>query len=167
MGHTLTEARRIAGEYEATPQYEVASLKRRQTLGLLRFRECRGADSKLGVFYDLLAATGCVARFERAGNVDALLNLGAMSRLVVSWDEYGSTRNFYPFQEYLKLLREGGVDPVTAPPEDAVPVMTIHQAKGLEFPRSRARVYLTDADGQSVSFPDQQWNECRGCHRAA
>jgi len=75
-----------------------------------------------------------VARFERAGRVEALANLGVMSRLVAAWDEYGSTRNFYPFQGYLKLLKAGGLDPVTVPPEDAVQVMTVHQAKGLEFP---------------------------------
>jgi DNA helicase-2/ATP-dependent DNA helicase PcrA len=91
-------------------------------------------QSLLDVFYRLLAATGCVQRFEAGDNVEALANLGLMSQLISSWDEFGSSRNFYPFQRYLKLLKEGGVDPVTMPPEDAVQVMTIHQAKGLEFP---------------------------------
>jgi DNA helicase-2/ATP-dependent DNA helicase PcrA len=91
-------------------------------------------QSLLDVFYRLLAATGCVRRFEAGDNVEALANLGLMSQLISSWDEFGSSRNFYPFQQYLKLLRDGGIDPVTMPPEDAVQVMTIHQAKGLEFP---------------------------------
>ncbi len=90
--------------------------------------------SLLEVFYGLLAATDVVARLEHAGEVEALANLGVMSHLVAAWDEHGSTSNFYPFQEYLKLLREGGIDPVLVPPEDAVQVITIHQAKGLEFP---------------------------------
>ncbi|GAB4547557.1 MAG: ATP-dependent DNA helicase [Anaerolineae bacterium] len=129
MGLATDEALQEIGVSDAEDRRRLLALlhlKRRVQTGEHR--------SLLAVFYDLLAATGCVARFERAGNVDALLNLGALSRLVAGWDEHGSTRNFYPFQEYLKLLREGGVDPVTAPPEDAVQVMTIHQAKGLEFP---------------------------------
>ncbi len=56
--------------------------------------------SSLEIFYDLLAATGCVARFERAGNTTAISNLGILSRLITAWDEYGTTRNFYPFREY-------------------------------------------------------------------
>lgn len=90
--------------------------------------------SLLEIFYGLLAATGCVARFEGAGDEEALANLGVMSQLISHWDQFGNSRNFYAFQRYLKLLREGGVDPVAVPPEDAVQVMTIHQAKGLEFP---------------------------------
>jgi DNA helicase-2/ATP-dependent DNA helicase PcrA len=73
-------------------------------------------------------------RFEQDGDAEALANIGLLTQLVARWDEFGSSRNFYPFQHYLKLLREGGVDPVTVPPEGAVQVMTIHQAKGLEFP---------------------------------
>lgn len=91
-------------------------------------------QSLLQVFYALLAATGCVARLERQGDQEALANLGAMSRLIANRDSYGNSRSFYAFQCYLKLLREGGVDPVLIPVEDAVQVMTIHQAKGLEFP---------------------------------
>ena len=96
--------------------------------------QAREHDSLLEVFYDLLAATSCVARFELEGDVEALANLGVMSTLVATWDEFGRTRNFYAFQQFLKLLKDGSVDPVRVPPEDAVQVMTIHQAKGLEFP---------------------------------
>jgi ATP-dependent DNA helicase UvrD/PcrA len=91
-------------------------------------------QSILEIFYDLLAATGCVRRFERSGNFTAISNLGILSRLIASWDEYGSTRNFYPFREYLKLVKDGGVDPALPLAEDVVRIMTIHQAKGLEFP---------------------------------
>ena len=91
-------------------------------------------NSLIEVFYSLLAATGYFARCEQEGREEAQQNLGVLSRLVAAFDEYGGTRNFYPFMNYLKLMKEGGVDPVTVPPEDAVQVMTVHQAKGLEFP---------------------------------
>jgi DNA helicase-2/ATP-dependent DNA helicase PcrA len=90
--------------------------------------------SGLEVLYDLLAAAGCIGRFELAGDAEALSNLGIFSHLVKVWDEYGSTHNFYPFREYLGMLREGGVDPFLTTPKDAVRILTIHQAKGLEFP---------------------------------
>ncbi len=91
-------------------------------------------DSLLDIFFSLLAAIGCISYFEKAGDVEALLNLGAMSKIFAMWDEFGNTRNLYPFMQYLKLLKEGGMDPVTVSSEDAVQIMTIHQAKGLEFP---------------------------------
>jgi len=90
--------------------------------------------SLLEVFYSLLALTGYPARCERAGDVEALRNLGVLSGLVASFDEHAGTRTLYPFLDYLKLMREGGVDPAVIEPEDAVRIMTIHQAKGLEFP---------------------------------
>jgi DNA helicase-2/ATP-dependent DNA helicase PcrA len=90
--------------------------------------------SGLEVFYELITTAGCIGRFELAGDVAAISNLGIFSQLVKAWDEYGSTDNFYPFREYLGMLREGGVDPFLSKVDDAVSIMTIHQAKGLEFP---------------------------------
>ncbi len=110
---------------------------RRKLLDLLALKQrvqAREHRSLLEVYYRLLAATGCVAHFEREGNVEALANLGQLSRLITAWDEVGPTRTFYPFREYMGLLRQGGLEPVLFPPADAVQVMTIHQAKGLEFP---------------------------------
>jgi len=103
-------------------------------LELKQFVQSLKQESLLEVFYKLLAATGCAARFERQGNLEALSNLGIFSRLVAAWDEGGTSRNFYPFMEYLKLVRKRGLDPFLPPVEDSVRVMTIHQAKGLEFP---------------------------------
>ena len=106
-------------------------------LAMLRLKQRvqeKGHSSLLEVFYDLLAISGCAARFEAEGQADVLANLGIFSQIVAEWDEYGSSRNFYPFLEYLKLVKEGGVNPYLPPVDDAAQVMTIHQAKGLEYP---------------------------------
>ncbi len=110
---------------------------RRKMLDLLALKRrvlAQEHTSGLEVLYDLLATAGCIGRFELAGDAEALSNLGIFSQLVKAWDEYGSTHNFYPFREYLGMLREGGVDPFLTALEDAVRILTIHQAKGLEFP---------------------------------
>jgi DNA helicase-2/ATP-dependent DNA helicase PcrA len=110
---------------------------RKRLLRLLEIKrkvQAQEHQSVLEIFYELLASTGCVARFERFGQTTAIANLGVLSRLIAAWDEYGSTLNFYPFREYLKLVKDSGVDPTLPPAEDVVRIMTIHQAKGLEFP---------------------------------
>ncbi len=114
-----------------------AEADRRRLLDLLRLKarvQAQEHTSLLEVFYDLLAATGLAARLERAGGGEALANLGIFSQLVAAWDEGGSSHNFYAFQEYLKLVKDTGVEPFLAPKDDALQVMTIHQSKGLEFP---------------------------------
>jgi DNA helicase-2/ATP-dependent DNA helicase PcrA len=103
-------------------------------LGLKRKVQAQEHQSILEIFYDLLAATGCVGRYEQSGNFTAISNLGILSHLIANWDECGSTRNFYPFREYLKLVKDSGVDPALPPAEYILRIMTIHQAKGLEFP---------------------------------
>ncbi|VVB73107.1 ATP-dependent DNA helicase Rep [uncultured archaeon] len=111
---------------------------RRKLLRLLELKErvqSKKHSSLLEVYYRLLAATGCVSRFEKERDLLALLNLGQMSGIAASWDEYGKTKNHYPFLQYLKLLKDGKMNPASVPPENgAVRIMTIHQAKGLEFP---------------------------------
>ncbi len=110
---------------------------RRRLVELLALKRCVQAKehaSLLQVFYDLLAVTGYVGLCERAGYPAPLMNLGVMSQLVAAFDEHGGTRNFYPFQDYMQLMREGGIDSALVIPDDAIQVMTIHQAKGLEFP---------------------------------
>jgi DNA helicase-2/ATP-dependent DNA helicase PcrA len=103
-------------------------------LALKRRVQAKKHASLLEVLYDLLAITGYATRCERTGQLDALFNLGVFSQLVAAFDEYAGTRTLYPFLDYLKLMRQGGVDPAIVEPEDAVRVTTIHQAKGLEFP---------------------------------
>ncbi len=115
----------------------VSSVDRRKLLRLLALKrrvQAKEHTSLLEVFYNLLAITGYAARCERSGQLEALFNLGVFSRLIAAFDAHAGTRTLYPFQDYLKLMREGGVDPTIVEPEDAVRVMTIHQAKGLEFP---------------------------------
>jgi DNA helicase-2/ATP-dependent DNA helicase PcrA len=103
-------------------------------LGIKHKVQAQQQGSALEVFYDLLAAIDCIAAFERAGNSVAISNLGVLSQLIAAWDEFGSTRNFYPLREYLKMVKDSGVDPTLPPAEDSIRIMTIHQAKGLEFP---------------------------------
>jgi DNA helicase-2/ATP-dependent DNA helicase PcrA len=88
----------------------------------------------LAVFYELLAVTGCFARLAEEGRDEELENIGLLSRLIGAFDEYGGTKNYYPFQDYMQILREGKTEPVIEPPADAVQIMTLHQAKGLEWP---------------------------------
>ncbi len=123
------------GALQAAGVEEAADRRRLLALLALKQRVQEGRyDSLMEVFYGLLAASGYFARCEREGRLEALQNLEVLCKLVAAFDEYGRTRNFYSFMAYLKLMREGGVDPIPAMPEDAVQVMTIHQAKGLEFP---------------------------------
>jgi len=120
-----------------SPDPEATDADRRKLLDLLALKrrvQGKGHTCLLEVLYDLLAITGYAARCERVGDVDAMLNLAVLSRLVAAFDEHAGTRTLYPFLDYLKLMREGGVDPAVVEPEDAVWVMTIHQAKGLEVP---------------------------------
>jgi superfamily I DNA/RNA helicase len=103
-------------------------------IALKRRVQARQHACLLEVFYGLLVITGYPSLCERAGYPGPLCDLGVFSRLVAAFDEHAGTRTLYPFLDYLKLMRQGGVDPAIAGPENAVRVMTIHQAKGLEFP---------------------------------
>ena len=91
-------------------------------------------ETILDIFYRLLECTNCTCGAENDGCTSTLANLGLLSQIVASWDEYGEPRNFKSFLKYLRLLKKGGMDGITNPAKDAVQIMSIHQAKGLEFP---------------------------------
>ena len=103
-------------------------------LDLKRRVQERKHHSILSIFYELLAITEYVQDCQKARNVAALMNLGVMSGLISLFDTLGGTRTLYPFQDYLQLLVAGGAEPAKPLIQDAVQLMTIHQAKGLEFP---------------------------------
>ncbi len=110
---------------------------RRRLLAILELKQevqAKKHASFLAVLYRLLAITGYFARREQAGQVETLQNIGVLSQLIAAFDEHGGTNNYYPFQDYLQLMRDGNIEPVTEPDPDAVQIMTIHQAKGLEWP---------------------------------
>jgi DNA helicase-2/ATP-dependent DNA helicase PcrA len=90
--------------------------------------------SFLEVFYEILRISGYFARAERGSDEEAVRNMGILTKIISDFDEHGGTRNIYSFLSYLKLLREGAHDSYCRDPDDAVSVMTVHQAKGLEFP---------------------------------
>jgi DNA helicase-2/ATP-dependent DNA helicase PcrA len=91
-------------------------------------------ETVLDIFYRLLECTNCTCSVENDGYTSTLANLGLLSQIMASWDEYGEPRNFKSFLKYLRLLKKGGMDGITNPAKDVIQIMSIHQAKGLEFP---------------------------------
>lgn len=90
--------------------------------------------SMLDLFYSLMECSNCISSFESQNNTNALINFGLISQIMAGWDKYGEPNNYRSFLKYLNLLKQGGVNPITVPLKDAVQIMPIHQAKGLEFP---------------------------------
>jgi len=92
------------------------------------------------VLYDFLKGTGYLSRLEREGSIDSEIKVQNISRFFDKIKEFvdlvqnESTRAFI---DYLEIMRGVGDDPATVefdPDLDAVNVMTVHSAKGLEFP---------------------------------
>ena len=96
----------------------------------------------LGLFYDILDISGYFRRMikeyiERQDKCAeaALYNLSEFSNLIGQFQKRVRSGSLYKLNEYLYYIQDSVVDAVTVEPcEDAVRVMTVHQAKGLEFP---------------------------------
>lgn len=96
--------------------------------------QMRQHKSLLEVLYEIFRISGYFNKAEKQKDIEAVRNLAILTRIIGEFDSYGGTTNLYPFLSYMKILKESSLDSFVKPPEDAVQVMTVHQAKGLEFP---------------------------------
>jgi len=92
------------------------------------------------LLYRYLQSSGWLGRLAREGSAAAeakVKNIARFFELVKAYGEIAEHDRVPAFVEHLGLLREAGDDPAVAeadPDEDAVSVLTVHKAKGLEFP---------------------------------
>jgi len=109
------------------------------TNDIKNFAELSRKEKVGRVLYQYLEHTGYLKRLEREQTPEAETKIANIAKFFEKISEFGrlaqeeSVRNF---TDYLEVMREAGEDPSTAevdPDIDAVNVMTIHQAKGLEF----------------------------------
>ena len=94
----------------------------------------REHKSLLEVLYEILRISGYFREIVAERDTEAVRNIGILTRIIGEFDTYGGTTVLYPFLSYMKMLKQKALDSFVRPPEDAVQVMTVHQAKGLEFP---------------------------------
>ena len=123
------------------PDKDLGIIKR---LGSLRKHTLEGEYTHhlLGLFYDILDCSGYFRRIleGRAEGKDgsgeaALYNLAVFSDLISRFQKRVRSANLYKFNEYLYFIQDSVAEAeVALPANEAVRIMTVHQAKGLEFP---------------------------------
>jgi DNA helicase-2/ATP-dependent DNA helicase PcrA len=92
------------------------------------------------VLYRFLQASGFLARLSKEASGEAEAKVKNIARFFETVKAYGDVAEHDrvpSFVAHLDLLREAGDDPAVAeadPDDDAVHVLTVHKAKGLEFP---------------------------------
>ncbi|OGD85331.1 hypothetical protein A2164_04520, partial [Candidatus Curtissbacteria bacterium RBG_13_35_7] len=92
------------------------------------------------VLYDFLKKTGYLTKLERQGGVEGQIkiqNIAKFFEKIKEFEDITGNKSTTQFIDYLEALRSAGDDPATIefdPDLDAVNVMTVHGAKGLEFP---------------------------------
>jgi DNA helicase-2/ATP-dependent DNA helicase PcrA len=92
------------------------------------------------VLYRFLQSSGFLARLSREADAESearVKNVAKFFDAVKAYGEVAEHDRVPAFVAHLDLLREAGDDPAVAeadPDDDAVSVLTVHKAKGLEFP---------------------------------
>lgn len=101
----------------------------------------RSKDNQVGVIvYQFLTESGYLKRLTHAGTVVAeqkIRNIAKFFDVVSNFSNLTVEDRVLQFVSHLDLLIEAGDDPATAdtePEANAVHVLTVHKAKGLEFP---------------------------------
>jgi DNA helicase-2/ATP-dependent DNA helicase PcrA len=108
------------------------------------------------VLYGFLQWSGLLGRLSKEATAEAEAKVKNIARFFEAVKAYGDVAEHDrvpAFVEHLDLLRDAGDDPAVAeadPDEDAVHVLTVHKAKGLEFPT----VFLVG--GAESKFPLQR-----------
>jgi DNA helicase-2/ATP-dependent DNA helicase PcrA len=97
-------------------------------------------DRRTGeVLYLYLQSSGLLGRLTREASAEAearVKNVARFFEIVKAYGDVAEHDRVGAFVEHLGLLRDAGDDPAVAeadPDEDAVSVLTVHKAKGLEF----------------------------------
>jgi len=130
---------------EQFPELEEISDESRATIrklvGDIRKYLKLSRDNPTGVvLYEFLRESGYLRRLTQSTSPDVYLkarNIAKFFDLVKNFGEVSKVDRVYQFVSYLDLLIEAGDDPACAEAdtdEDAVNVLTVHKAKGLEFP---------------------------------
>jgi DNA helicase-2/ATP-dependent DNA helicase PcrA len=89
----------------------------------------RNYKSSIALVYDLLTAGNFFERYKMDGP-----NIGLLTKLVMSHDENLKGLDLYGLYSFLSYLRrEKKIDSLSTSEMDAVQIMTLHKAKGLEF----------------------------------
>lgn len=126
-------------------ELDVLSAESRATIGKIlsdikKFVD-RSRDHQTGVvLYQFLTESGYLKRLTHAGTVIAeqkIRNIARFFDVVGNFSNLTAEDRVLQFVSHLDLLIEAGDDPATAesdPDTDAVHVLTVHKAKGLEFP---------------------------------
>ena len=92
------------------------------------------------VLYRYLQSSGLLARLSREATAEAEVQVRNVARffdVVRAYGDLAEHDRVPSFVAHLELLRDAGDDPPVAeadPDDDAVHVVTVHKAKGLEFP---------------------------------
>ena len=92
------------------------------------------------VLYDFLKRTDYLTRLDKSGEVEGQIKIQNIAKFfdkIKEFETVAKIESAGQFVEYLEALRQAGDDPATVefdPDLDAVNVMTVHGAKGLEFP---------------------------------
>ncbi|MFH1386951.1 MAG: ATP-dependent DNA helicase [bacterium] len=88
------------------------------------------------VLYEFLKRSGYLAKLTKEENDKRIRNIAQFFEKVREFKEVAEVDRVHEFVKYLNILKEAGDDPESARPDvdaDAVSVLTIHKAKGLEF----------------------------------
>ncbi|MCI0697956.1 ATP-dependent helicase [candidate division KSB1 bacterium] len=117
------------------------------------------------LLYQFLKETGYLSRLAAGESAESdykLRNLAKFFTTVQSYSHFTAAGDATFFAQHLDLMRDFGDDPGLADAdldEDAVQVLTIHKAKGLEFPivfmvGLVARKFPTDARQSTIELPE-------------